>query len=86
MTTLNRKTPASWLMGLVRHQIFIPIAALLGVGAYMEYHVQRHGDQALFAYSFMSLCLILVIILTLVIRRFAVEKELKLRLVETNNI
>lgn len=70
-----------WFLGL-----WIPMAALLGVGGYMEYHVQRHGDQALFAYSFMSLCLILVIGLTLVIRRFAVEKETKLLLVKNNNL
>jgi len=59
-----------WMGGL-----WLPIAALLGVAAYMEYHVQRHGDQALFAYGTMSLCLILAVGLTLVIRWIAVQQE-----------
>lgn len=42
--------------------------ALIGGAGYMEYHVQRHGNQAVFAYSVMSLCLCAVVILTLVIR------------------
>lgn len=32
------------------------LALLVGAG-FMEYYVQRHGDQALFAYSIMSICL-----------------------------
>ena len=70
-----------WFLGL-----WIPILSLLGVVAYMEYYVQRHGDQALFAYSMMSTCLVIVIILTLIIRRFAVEQEQKLALVTYNNV
>ena len=70
-----------WFLGL-----WVPILALLGVAAYMEYHVQRHGDQALFAYSMMSTCLILVVGLTLMIRRFAVEQERKLDLVHFDNV
>ena len=53
-----------WMLGL-----WLPIAALLGVAAYMEYYVQRHGDQALFAYGTMGICLILAVGLTLSIRR-----------------
>ena len=69
-----------WMVGL-----WLPIAALLGVAAYMEYHVQRHGDQALFAYGTMSVCLILAVMLILTIRRFAVEQERKLSFVDFYN-
>jgi len=47
---------------------WIPQAALLGGAGYMEYYVQRHGDQALFAYSIMGSCLAGFVILTLAIR------------------
>ncbi len=47
------------------------IVAGLGGAGYMEYHVQRHGDQALFAYSVMSACLVLVAALALLIRHLA---------------
>lgn len=53
--------------------------ATLGGTGYMEYHVQRHGDQAVFAYSVMSLCLSLCILLTLLIRQLAVIRERQLR-------
>lgn len=43
--------------------LWVPMAALMGCAGYMEYHVQRHGDQAVFAYSVMSACL-LVFVLT----------------------
>lgn len=61
---------------LVKKTGFQPRYALLwglilcGIGGagYMEYHVQRHGSQALFAYSVMSACLLLVAVSTLVLR------------------
>lgn len=67
---------------LVKKTGFRPVYALLwglilgGIGGagYMEYHVQRHGSQALFAYSVMSACLLLVAALTLVIRYMAEKK------------
>lgn len=43
-----------WYIGL-----WLAMAALMGGAGYMEYHVQRHGDQAVFAYSVMSTCLVL---------------------------
>lgn len=46
-------------------------AACLGLAGYMEYHVQRHGNQALFAYSTMSGALAGVIILILATRHLA---------------
>lgn len=67
---------------LVKKTGFRPVYALfwglilcgIGGAGYMEYHVQRHGSQALFAYSVMSACLTLVAYLTLVIRHMAEKK------------
>ena len=57
---------------------YIPLwllaAGLLGGAGYMEYHVQRHGHQAVFAYSMMSLCLAAAVLLTLVIYRLSLRK------------
>ena len=57
--------------------MWIPIAAGIGCGGFMEYYVQRRGNEAAFAYSVMSGCLILVILLTLLIR-FLGEKKASL--------
>lgn len=70
----------SWMLGL-----WLPIAAFLGVAAYMEYHVQRHGDQALYAYGVMSSCLVFAVVLTLIIRYFAARQERKLSFVDFYN-
>lgn len=70
----------NWFLGL-----WIPELALLGGAGYMEYHVQRHGDQALFAYSVMGTCLCLAVVLIFVIRFIAVRQERKLSFVESNN-
>lgn len=53
------------------------LAALIGVSGYMEYHVQRHGQEALFAYSVMSGCLVGVVILAVVIRGLGIRKPEK---------
>lgn len=42
--------------------LWLIIAGCIGGAAYMEYHVQRHGDQAVFAYSVMSACLCVVVL------------------------
>ena len=47
--------------------IWVVILALLGGAGYMEYYVQRHGDQAFFAYSIMSACLGAALMLTALI-------------------
>lgn len=73
---------------LVKKAGFRPVYILLwglilgGIGGagYMEYHVQRHGSQALFAYSVMSACLILVAGLTLLIRHIAKKPAAKRQL------
>ena len=49
--------------------------AMMGGAGYMEYYVQRHGDQAAFAYSVMAPCLLGIVLITLVIRAMAVSKE-----------
>ena len=54
---------------------WLAITALIGGAGYMEYHVQRHGNQAAFAYSVMSVCLICVAVLTVVIRRLGIRKK-----------
>ncbi len=48
--------------------IWLTIAAAIGGAGYMEYYVQRRGNEAVFAYSVMSGCLFGVIALTLLIR------------------
>ena len=62
----------SWQIGL-----WAAIAAAIGLAGYMEYHVQRHGNEALFAYSVMGSCLTVVVVLTLLIRGIAVSNERK---------
>ena len=61
--------------------LWLPILGLLGGAGYMEYYVQRHGNEAAFAYSVMSACLLLVIVFALVIRGIAVHAQKKKQLV-----
>ena len=61
-----------WYLGL-----WLGWAALMGLGGYMEYHVQRHGDQAVFAYSVMSTCLIGLVALGCTIRYLAEKAPAK---------
>ena len=61
----------SWLQLL----LWVPILGLLGGTGYMEYYVQRHGDQAQFAYTVMAGCLIGVILLGVLIYILAVTGE-----------
>lgn len=65
--------------GLRAWQIFLwlLIGIAIGGAGYMEYYVQRRGNEALFAYSVMSGCLLFVILLTLLIRFLAVRVEKK---------
>ena len=69
---------------------FIPIwlayAGCTGGAGYMEYWVQRHGDQAVFSYSVMSACLVGLTILTCLVRYLTVTRERKLAMVETAKI
>lgn len=45
--------------------------AMFGGAGYMEYYVQRHGNEAAFAYSVMSACLIAMVLLTITVRCIA---------------
>ena len=56
---------------------WVVLLALMGGGGYMEYYVQRHGDQAAFAYRNMGICLVGIVLITLVIRAIAVSAEWK---------
>lgn len=53
---------------------FAGLLALVGGAGYMEYHVQRHGNQAAFAYSVMSICLGCYLLLSLTIRLLGRKK------------
>lgn len=55
--------------------LWILEAAFIGGAGFMEYYVQRRGNEAVFAYSVMSGCLAAVIGLTLLIRMLAVREE-----------
>ena len=57
--------------------LWVPYVALMGTAAFMEYWVQRHGDQALFSYSVMGGCLLGSVLVTVLIRFIAVKKEQK---------
>ena len=57
--------------------LWMLIGAGIGCGGFMEYYVQRRGNEAVFAYSVMSGCLGAVIALTLMIRLLAVLTERK---------
>ena len=57
--------------------VWLLIAAAIGGAGFMEYYVQRRGNEALFAYSVMSACLLAVIGPTLLIRNLAVSREKK---------
>lgn len=55
--------------------IWIPQLACFGLAGYMEYHVQRHGNEALYAYSVMGAALSVMIFLTLLSRSLAIHME-----------
>ena len=57
--------------------LWIGMLAGLGGAGYMEYYVQRHGNEAAFAYSVMSASLLLVILL--VLTTWALGKKRKVR-------
>ncbi len=59
-----------WYVGLWLGEL-----AMMGLAGYMEYHVQRHGDQAAFAYTLMSLALLTLIAMTLALRLMAGRKN-----------
>lgn len=52
----------AWYIGL-----WLAWAALMGLGGYMEYYVQRHGDRAVFSYSVMGAALVALVALGIAI-------------------
>ena len=71
----SRRMVKAWGLKFWQFLLWIPIAAGIGCAGFMEYYVQRRGNEAAFAYSVMSGCLMGVIALTLLIRYLAVRKE-----------
>ncbi len=59
-----------WYIGL-----WLLYAACVGGAGFMEYWVQRHGDQAVFSYSVMSACLLTIVLLTCWIRTLGEKKK-----------
>ena len=57
--------------------IWLAIAGMMGVAGYMEYYVQRHGNEAAFAYTTMSAALIVIVILTLLMRALGLSRKLE---------
>ena len=57
--------------------IWLAIAGMMGVAGYMEYYVQRHGNEAAFAYTTMTSALIVIVILTLLMRALGLSRKLK---------
>ena len=48
--------------------MWLVILGMMGLSGYMEYYVQRHGNEAMFAYTMMAVGLIVIVLVTLVIR------------------
>ena len=78
----SRRMVKAWGLKFWQFLLWIPIAAGIGCGGFMEYYVQRRGNEAAFAYRVMSGCLIFVILLTLLIRFLAEKKEQKTEFAE----
>ena len=57
--------------------ILLALLGLIGGAGYMEYHVQRHGNEAAFAYSVMGSCLAAVVLITLMIRALGLHSAKK---------
>ena len=57
-------------MGIKKIQfvLWVLILGMMGLAGYMEYYVQRHGNEAAFAYSLMSGALLVIVLVTLVLR------------------
>ena len=58
--------------------LWIGYAGLAGGAGYMEYWVQRHGDQAVFSYSVMSACLVVMLVMACAVRAWTAARERKL--------
>ena len=67
--------------------LWVAILAMMGIAGYMEYHVQRHGDQALFAYTVMGIALVTLVVLTAVMRALGLtNNNQEVRIEPDNNV
>ena len=57
--------------------LWLLIAGFIGGAGFMEYYVQRRGNEAVFAYSVMTGCLAVVIVLTLLVRLLGMTRKRK---------
>lgn len=57
--------------------VWLLMAALIGGAGFMEYYVQRRGNEAVFAYSVMSACLAGTAALTLLVRALGMTQKRK---------
>ncbi len=57
--------------------LWVGFLALVGLAGYMEYYVQRHGNEALFAYSVMSAAIVGIVAIILITRFLAVRTPKK---------
>ena len=64
--------------------LWVVYAACTGGAGFMEYWVQRHGDQAIFSYSVMTACLITLVVITCLVRLLAVTAERKKAMVQSD--
>ena len=71
----SRRMVKAWGLRFWQFLLWLPITAGIGCGGFMEYYVQRRGNEAVFAYSVMTACLAVVIMLTLLVRSLAVREE-----------
>ena len=71
---------------LYHFPLWLGILAAWGAAGYMEYHVQRHGDQAAFAYGVMSAGVLVAIVLTVVIRGLSLKNRKVLAETETESV
>ena len=55
--------------------IWLALAGMMGLGGYMEYYVQRHGNEAAFAYTMMGIALFVIVVLTLIMRALGLKKK-----------
>ena len=54
---------------------WVLMLGLLGCAGYMEYYVQRHGNQAAMAYSIMTSALLVYVVIALVIRAMSNKEK-----------
>ena len=66
--------------------LWLAYAGCAGGAGFMEYWVQRHGDQAIFSYSVMTGCLAAMLVITCIVRLLAALQERKMAMVESAKI